>query len=265
MATCFVIQPFDKSHFDDRYDSILSPAISKAGLKPYRVDRDHSVSIPIETIESEIRSSRICLADISLNNPNVWYEVGYAYAALKEVVMICDANRPDGKFPFDVQHRKIIEYKTGSPQAFGELEKNIIERIAAILKKESTLLSAQNPEILAKVSGLQSHEIMVMASICESIDSVEHGCSSYSLHRDMENHGFTKLATNIGVKALMNSGFVRSESASDEYGEQYAIYSLNDAGWEWIIKNSDKFNFQSRPKANQKTRQNPALEDDIPF
>jgi hypothetical protein len=60
MTRCFVIQPFDRGPFDKRYDDILAPAIKKAGIKPYRVDRDPSVLIPIETIEEYIRDSEYC-------------------------------------------------------------------------------------------------------------------------------------------------------------------------------------------------------------
>lgn len=39
MPTCFVIQPFDAGPYDKRYDDAFVPAISDAGLEPYRVDR----------------------------------------------------------------------------------------------------------------------------------------------------------------------------------------------------------------------------------
>ncbi len=41
MPTCFVIQPFDKGGpYDKRYRGVLVPAITDAGLEPYRVDED---------------------------------------------------------------------------------------------------------------------------------------------------------------------------------------------------------------------------------
>ena len=55
MRKCFVMQPFDKGVFDKRYESVFSPAISAAGVEPYRVDRDPSVSIPIQEIENGMR------------------------------------------------------------------------------------------------------------------------------------------------------------------------------------------------------------------
>lgn len=117
MSRCFVIQPFDGGDFDARYEDLFSPAIRDAGLEPYRVDRDPRVSIPIQDIESGIRDSTICLADISIDNQNVWFELGFAIAAQKEVVLVCSDAR-QLKFPFDVQHRTIIKYRTGSPRDF---------------------------------------------------------------------------------------------------------------------------------------------------
>src|SRR3954470_8200000 len=102
MPRCFVIQPFDKGPFDKRYDDVLVPAIQMAAFEPYRVDRDPSVTIPIDTIEEYIRESDACLADITLDNPNVWYEVGFSFASGKDVVLVCSEERT--KFPFDVRH-----------------------------------------------------------------------------------------------------------------------------------------------------------------
>ena len=45
MATCFMIQPFDRDKFDKRYADTFEPAMSKAELEPYRVDRDPTSSI----------------------------------------------------------------------------------------------------------------------------------------------------------------------------------------------------------------------------
>lgn len=112
MPRCSVIKPFDKGPFDKRYDQVLVPAILAANLEPYRVDRDHSASIPVEQIESMIRDSDACLADITMDNPNVWYEVGFGFASGKEVVLVCSTRR-ETKYPFDVHHRNIIRYYTG--------------------------------------------------------------------------------------------------------------------------------------------------------
>jgi hypothetical protein len=88
MGKCFVIQPFDKGRFDKPYADVFAPAISEAGLEPYRIDRDPTVTIPIEDIQAGIESCEACLAEISTDNPNVWFELGYAIASQREVVLI---------------------------------------------------------------------------------------------------------------------------------------------------------------------------------
>ena len=85
MSTCFVIQPFDKARFDKRFDDVFAPAIVAAGLEAYRVDRGPSVNVPIDNIETGIRGAIACLADITTDNPNVWFELGFAIAAQKDV------------------------------------------------------------------------------------------------------------------------------------------------------------------------------------
>src|SRR5690554_5317560 len=115
---CFVIQPINDERFTKRFDDIYKPAIEAAGFFAYRADLDSSVTNLIENIESKIKESEICFADISMDNPNVWYELGYAYASDKDVVMVCDESRSN--FPFDVRHKNIISYKTESVSDFDE-------------------------------------------------------------------------------------------------------------------------------------------------
>ncbi len=95
MSTCFVIQPFDGAKFDKRYVDVYKPAIEDAGLEAYRVDFDPNVSTPIESIEKGIRQATICLGDISTDNPNVWYELGFAFAAKRPIVMVCSEERSE--------------------------------------------------------------------------------------------------------------------------------------------------------------------------
>ena len=111
MPTCFVIQPFN-SKFDKRYRDVYKPALEQAGLDPYRVDQDPSTEGVMDSIEQQIRDATICLADITTDNPNVWYELGYAFAAGRSVVMVCSGER-EAKLPFDIQHQNRHQVRAG--------------------------------------------------------------------------------------------------------------------------------------------------------
>jgi nucleoside 2-deoxyribosyltransferase len=128
---CFVIQPFDEAN-NKRYKSVIEPAIQAVGLHPYRVDKDKSAQILIENIEDKIRESEICFADISEDNPNVWYEVGFAAACEKKLVLACTDKRT--KYPFDIQHKNIIQYTPDTIAGHKKLKKEMTERLSALIK-----------------------------------------------------------------------------------------------------------------------------------
>lgn len=72
----------------------------------------------------------------ALDNPNVWYELGYAYALGKDVVMFSDENRKS--FPFDISHKSIIPYKTESPSDFEGLSESITKKIKSYISSYKT-------------------------------------------------------------------------------------------------------------------------------
>lgn len=185
MPVCFVIQPFDFGKFDKRYADVYQPAIKAAGLEPYRVDRDPGVEVPIEAIEEGIRAATVCLADITTDNPNVWYELGFAFAVGRPVVMVCSKERPD-KFPFDIQHRAIIPYRADSTSDFETLKNAVTERIKALLAKGATLKQIEEKEQVVNIEGLSQPELFVLAEIAGSIFMPHSGVAVYSGKNEVE-------------------------------------------------------------------------------
>lgn len=243
MGNCFVIQPFDHGAFDKRYEDVFVPAISEAGLEPYRVDRDPSVSIPISDIESGIRSSDVCLADITTDNPNVWFELGFAFASQKEVVLVCSYKR-QFKFPFDVQHRSIITYATDSSRDFDSLKKQITERIIAILKKNENLGRVTMISPIAEVEGLSQNEMVALVAIGQNLDNPNDSVAIGIIQQDMEKAGFTKIATILGLTNLLRKDMIEMEQREgSNFNENYTytVYSLKEKGMNWLLLNQDQF------------------------
>jgi nucleoside 2-deoxyribosyltransferase len=261
MATCFVMQPFDDGPFDRRYEDVFAPAIKAAGLDPYRVDQDPKVSIPIQDIEAGIRESRICLAEITEDNPNVWFELGYAIACGKEVVLICSAQRRD-KFPFDIQHRTIIKYTTESTSDFIELQNKITEKIKAYLEKSEALSNASELSRLTTFEGLDPHEVVALATIAQNLEHLEGHAGTWQIKRDMESSGFTAVAATLALKRLLQKGYISQESMQDEGGNHYAGFAFSESGWNWVMENKGKFVLE-KPKVVKTA--SPFDDDDIPF
>jgi hypothetical protein len=120
-------------------------------------------------IKDAIRSATICLADITTDNPNVWYELGFAFAAGRPVVMVCSKERPDKRYPFDIQHRPIIPYVADSPSDCETLKQDLTARIKALLTKGETIRQIEQQEQVSPIKGLTQPELYVLAEIAGSI------------------------------------------------------------------------------------------------
>lgn len=258
MGKCFVMQPFDRSVFDKRYDDVLEPAIQDAGLEPYRVDRDPSVSIPIDEIESGIKQSEICLAEITTDNPNVWFELGFAIAVPKEVVLICSDERKT-KFPFDVQHRSIIKYKTESPQDFQKLRKDVSQRIKAVLKKQEEIGKASRISPVRETKGLVPHEIVALVTVMQNSFISMEGVSANTIKVDMNKAGFTDIAVGLALKSLREKAMLQLETEHDYQGYEYPAYRVTPDGEQWLFDNQDKLVLREESPPTSKSS------DDIPF
>jgi len=260
MLDCFVIQPFDSGEFDKRFDDIVEPALKSAGLRAYRVDKDPSVDTLIDAIEEHITKAAICLADISTDNPNVWYELGYAFAVGRPVIMICSDKRGQ-KFPFDIQHRSIIIYRSESTSDFQQLERQISERAAALLKKSRTLEQVVETEQIAPTEGISHHEILVLAILAADTALPNSMSSVYSLKNDAEKSGLTSMGFGLAMRRLVRRNFARifGEEDDDSYGT-YTAAVLIDLGWEWIENNESLFILHKKETPNVAD-----LDDDIPF
>lgn len=240
MATCFVIQPFDAGKFDKRFDDVFAPAIKAAGLEPYRVDQDPNVEIPIDAIESGISAASVCLADITTDNPNVWYELGYAFASGRPVVMVCSDERTGRKYPFDIQHRTIIPYLSDSTQDFEKLKHGITARIRALAQRGDAMRRLAEVEQVAPVEGLSQAELVVLASIAGVRTEPDGGLSVHLAKQDVERAGFTAVGFALGLRRLQKKGFISLYDVEDRDG-RYEAVRVTDEGWEWIERNEGKF------------------------
>lgn len=237
-----MIQPFDSGKFDKRFDDVYVPAIKAAGLDPYRVDRDPGVDVPIEAIEEGIRHAAVCLADITTDNPNVWYELGFAFAAGRPVVMVCSNERTSTKYPFDIQHRTVIGYKPESPSDFERLQTSLSERIKALLNKSAALRQIAEADQIAPTQGLSQTELMVLAILAGETALPGASVTLYSLKADSERSGLTPIGFSLAFRRLTAKKLIDVlEEWDEQRDETYGTARLTHAGWSWIENNESLF------------------------
>jgi hypothetical protein len=236
---CFVIQPFDKGKFDKRFEDVFAPAIEAADLFPSRTDTDPTVVVPIDSIERGIQESVACFADITLDNPNVWYELGYSFASGKPVVMVCSDERANGKYPFDIQHRAIISYKSESLQDFDQLKEAITTKLKALLKKGDTLNSIARNQVVAPIDGISQPELAVLAAASGSVMMPNECILLSAIREDLLNAGFTSLCFTLGLKRLREKGLIGTREEWDSDGERFTCFFLKAEAWEWIEQHEE--------------------------
>lgn len=113
--------PFDPV-FDDVYEIGIKEAAEQAGIRAERLDEQIFVEGMLERIYRQIDVADIVVADMSRKNPNVFYEVGYAHAKDKLVILQTE-NAKD--IPFDLKHRRHIVYGDSLTYLRSELVKNL--------------------------------------------------------------------------------------------------------------------------------------------
>ena len=116
-AICFVDMPFGKKpdlasgvtvDFDQIYETGIKPAIEAAGLEPVRGDQERTGGIIHVPMFGRLLLSDFVIADLTLSNPNVFYELGIRHTARPfTTVPVFAAIHP---IPFDVALVRAIPY-----------------------------------------------------------------------------------------------------------------------------------------------------------
>jgi hypothetical protein len=103
----FVLMPFDSS-FDDIYKLGIKETASQIGIVAERVDEQIFQEGILARIYRPIEAADLIIADMSDQNPNVFYEVGYAHAKGKLCILM---TRNASDIPFDLKHHRHIVYE----------------------------------------------------------------------------------------------------------------------------------------------------------
>lgn len=114
---CFYVTPIGEEGSDQRMHSdlflgsIIEPALEEFGLTVIRADRISIAGIISRQIIEHIVRARLVIADLSFQNPNVFYELALRHASRLPTVHII---RACDRLPFDVNQVRTITIDTSS-------------------------------------------------------------------------------------------------------------------------------------------------------
>ncbi|MCW5765282.1 MAG: hypothetical protein KIT68_04835 [Phycisphaeraceae bacterium] len=131
----FVLMPFDPS-FDDTYKFGIKGASDDVGAYAERVDEQQYSEGILDRILNQINKSDVIVADMSGKNPNVFYEVGYAHALNKLVILV---TKTVDDIPFDLKHKRHIVYEGQIKRLREELARSLSWAIEESKRRAASL------------------------------------------------------------------------------------------------------------------------------
>jgi hypothetical protein len=104
----FVAMPFSEE-FEDIYQFGIYAAVRRMGYVCEKVDESVFTGSIIDRIVEGISNAEFVIADLSLERPNVYLEVGFAWGLKKPVILVA---RDGQRLHFDLAHHKCLFYRT---------------------------------------------------------------------------------------------------------------------------------------------------------
>jgi tetratricopeptide (TPR) repeat protein len=118
--------------FNSVYSELIEPALQQAGLEVFRADEEIRAGDIRKDMFQELLVADLVVADLSIDNSNVWYELGVRHGLrARGVVLIQRSDRPTQ--PFDLYTDRKLSYhlKGGKPDpAYVERERSAIADMA---------------------------------------------------------------------------------------------------------------------------------------
>ena len=114
----FVVMPFGiKKGFDGAvinfnaiYEDLIKPALRQAGFEPFRADEETTTGDILTDMFQELLLADLVIADLSIDNANVFYELGIRHAFKKRGIVHIQSGR--AYMPFDIFNVRTIPYHT---------------------------------------------------------------------------------------------------------------------------------------------------------
>lgn len=114
----FVAMPYGKKEdidFNKVYDDYIKPALESVGFDVFRADKEMKAGNIRTDMFQELLLADLVVVDLSIDNPNVWYELGVRHALRSRGVIQIQSQRD--YLPFDVFVDRTLKYhiKNGVP------------------------------------------------------------------------------------------------------------------------------------------------------
>jgi tetratricopeptide (TPR) repeat protein len=260
-AVCFIDMPFGKKtdlasgvevDFDQIYAAAIEPAIIGSGLDPIRGDRERTGGIIHAPMFGRLLLSDYVVADLTLANPNVFYELGIRHTARPFTTVPIFATIHS--LPFDVISVRAIPYTLEkgklTREAASKLESDILKRLREAIQgaasKDSPLF-----QLIPKFPKVElPHEVTEIFQ-----DQVKH---SEEFRQNLANaRGKASDSERLAALANIEQSLGDLKTAQNEILVDLMLSYRDVSAWDQMVKLSEEF--PDYLKANVIVRQQRSL------
>ena len=101
--------------FNRVYAELIRPALELAGLDPFRADQEERAGDIRTDMFQELLLADLVLADLTIDNPNVWYELGVRHALRARGVVLISGGRVTTAFDLYTDRKVRYGLRDGGP------------------------------------------------------------------------------------------------------------------------------------------------------
>lgn len=138
--------------FNRVYTELIKPALEAAGMDVFRADEEERAGDIRTDMFQELLIADLVVADLTLDNPNVWYELGVRHALRAKGVVLVQGPRQSQ--PFDIYTDRKLPYqlKDGAPDPTTlDADRNALTTMAR------ATLGASHARVVSPVYSLLDH------------------------------------------------------------------------------------------------------------
>lgn len=128
-----------RKHADMMLKHLLEPVAGQFNMKVTRADKIERSGLITQQIFEHLVNSRLCIADLSFNNPNAFYELGVRHTCKLSTIQVI---RKGDKIPFDVSQGRTITVDTSDVYTVMDRMESAKRELSEHLK--SALTQSQN-------------------------------------------------------------------------------------------------------------------------
>ena len=189
----FVIMPFEVE-FDSIYETLIKKSLEEAGYAVTRADSFLDQHNILSDVINGITTADLVVADLTTNNPNVFYELGLCHALGVPTALIAQSIND---VPFDLRSYKIQIYETHFNKV-PKLKKFLKDLGQKHLSKEITFTSPVSDFSADNKKTILENQLAVTEQLLESIEPVdEKELLDYLVEGDKATHDLTSILTKL--------------------------------------------------------------------